>query len=141
MLDQEQHEEVIEESQNCRPFQEHQLPDNEQHQQGFEEPQSISPLPPTASKTLLQNIKCLPLCVDLRNSSKAVHKCSVCKISLSQICPCKKEDPESDNPMHRVHILKESCFSQSFSCPECGKIAKSTEILKCHMESQHTKYR
>ena len=76
-------------------------------------------------------------------SNKAMHivKCKYCQVAVSQICSCNVEDPDSDNPMHRVHKSRDLCApSPEKSCPKCGKKAKTEAILKCHMETSHPKY-
>ena len=94
------------------------------------------------SEPLFQTSVCWSVCVELRKSTNPMHICSLCKLPLSQICPCNKEDPNSDNPMHRVHIRKEFCDVKiSFPCNECGKIAKSKESLQCHMNVHHPMFR
>ena len=84
---------------------------------------------------------CLPVCVEIKKSNKAMHKCKYCQVAVSQICSCNVEDPDSDNPMHRVHKSRDLCApSPEKSCPKCGKKAKTEAILKCHMETSHPKY-
>ena len=78
---------------------------------------------------------CLPVCVEIKKSNKAMHKCKYCQVAVSQICSCNVEDPDSDNPMHRVHKSRDLCApSREKTCPKCGKKDKSEAILKCHTE-------
>ena len=44
------------------------------------------------------------VCKEARHFSKPQHtcRCAFCDQPLSRICHCNMEDPESDNPMHRI---------------------------------------
>lgn len=86
---------------------------------------------------------CLPVCRELRKSSHPMHRCRYCSAAVSQICPCNEEDPESDNPQHRVHTRKELCIakpSEEIFCDKCGKKAKDIEALECHKAAVHAKF-
>ena len=59
------------------------------------------------------------------------------------------EDPDSDNPMHRIHKAMKSCTiknihqekeveaSDPLMCRECNRTAKTSEALECHITSVH----
>ena len=79
---------------------------------------------------------CLPVCIEIRNSSNPMHKCRYCSTAVSQICFCNIEDPESDNPQHRVHKSKQLCQENLF-CDKCGKKAKNIAALNCHKDTVH----
>ena len=75
---------------------------------------------------------------------QTLHRCRYCSTAVSQICPGNVEDPESDNPQHRVHSRKELCIakpSQEIFCDKCGKKAKDMEALECHKAAVHSKFR
>ena len=93
------------------------------------------------TKETQSNKPCLQVCMDLKKSNNAMHKCKYCLIAVSQNCPCNVEDPDSDNAMHRMHKSRDLCGpSREKTCPRCGKKAKLDAILKCHMEAFHPKY-
>ena len=84
--------------------------------------------------------ECLLRCLNARDLDKPQHKCCYCRLPVSHICHCNKEDPKSDNPMHRVHVDKKFCQTK-FDCHYCGKTAKTEEALNCHISAIHTTYR
>ena len=59
------------------------------------------------------------------------------------------EDPDSDNPMHRIHKPMNSCTikdrhrekkvkaSDPLICRQCKRTATTSEALACHMTSIH----
>ena len=83
---------------------------------------------------------CLPVCIEIRNSSNSMHKCRYCSTAVSQICFCNIEDPESGNPQHRVHESKQLCQENLF-CDKCGKKAKNIAALNCHKDTVHSKFK
>ena len=83
--------------------------------------------------------ECLLLCLNTRDLEKPQHRCRNCKLPVSQICGCNKEDPNSSNPMHRVHVDRKRCKNRiSIDCHYCGKSANSEEALNCHIRAMHT---
>ena len=86
-------------------------------------------------------VACMQVCKDAKDLEKPQHRCRFCKSPVSQICPCNIEDPQSDNPQHRVHKTKDLCNSQQiFKCKDCQKIAKNEEALKSHMYAVHQQF-
>ena len=86
---------------------------------------------------------CVQVCIKTQQLENPQHKWIYCKYPVSQICSCNVEDPFSDNPQHRVHMRKDLCkptLTQIYKCEQCGKTSKSMEVMKCHMETKHTKY-
>ena len=71
-------------------------------------------------------VACMQVCKYAKDLEKPQHRCRFCKSPVSQICPWNIEDPQSDNPQHRVHKTKDLCNSQQiFKCKDCQKIAKN----------------
>ena len=80
---------------------------------------------------------------------KPQHKCrrAFCDQPVNQICQCNIKDPNLNNPMHRIHKSMKSCnitkeLQQKLStnmdplmCTECGRTAKTSAALECHMKS------
>ena len=74
--------------------------------------------------------ECLHLCL---------HRCRNCELPVSQICGCNTEDPNSSNPMHRVHVDWKRCKNRiSIDCHYCSKSAISEEALNCHIRAMYT---
>ena len=60
---------------------------------------------------LTKDDNCLDVCKDARHLEKPQHTCrrAFCDRPLSQICHCNMADPDSDNPMHRIHKIMKNC--------------------------------
>ena len=93
------------------------------------------------SQRTQDHASCMQVCKETQLLENPQHKCGFCKTAVSQICPCNIEDPESDNPQHRVHKTKDLCKSKKvFQCKVCFKTAKNEDALKSHMYALHPKY-
>ena len=106
---------------------------------------------PKGSTNMTEGESCLDVCINARKLEKPQHKCrrAFCDQPVSQICQCNIEDPDSNNPMHRIHKSMKSCritkeLQQKVStnmdplmCTECGRTAKTSAALECHMKSLH----
>ena len=74
------------------------------------------------------------------NNLRTPHRCATCgKVTCNF---CSKQDPNSENEMHRVHTNPEKCSktrlsSQHFVCPHCEESFTTTAILQVHMAESH----
>ena len=57
---------------------------------------------------------CLDICKEARHLEKPQHTCrrAFCDQPLSQICHCNMEDPDYENPIHRIHKSMKSSKSK-----------------------------
>ena len=74
---------------------------------------------------------CLPVCLDASKNPNNQQNCRKCGKALSQICPYNMEDPNSENPMRRVHRNSFCLAPLVFTCTLCGRNAKSEMALDC----------
>ena len=80
------------------------------------------------------------LCQEARKS-RTPHICRVCGNVVCNFC--SKQDPDSDNEMHRVHSNLSQCsatFESSltvFACPHCDEILTTTKDLNNHIQAKH----
>ena len=77
----------------------------------------------------------------LQRKSRTPHICRVCGNVVCNFC--SKQDPDSDNEMHRVHSNLSQCsdtFESSltvFACPHCDEILTTTKDLNNHIQAKH----
>ena len=93
---------------------------------------------------ILEGDLCLDVFKKARQLEKPQHKCrqAFCDQPVSQICHCNIEDPDSNNPVHRIHKSMKSCkitqeIQQKVStnkdplmCTECYRTAKTSAALE-----------
>ena len=71
-----------------------------------------------AFDSMVDSTPCFEVCVNTRSLQNPQHRCRLCKMPLSVICPCNIEDPASDNPGHRIHKSKDFCKEKEDTCIE-----------------------